>query len=764
MDDIEKEGQVENHQQQQKERERKKKEGEGTLADEQRDRVVDEDTYALQYDEEADTFLHTKKESTVSLWSHLKTLTSSFELGDQNRPLRTQDGKDEGHGADTASDSQSVSLLLDTTEVSALVQTWSLQSLIRSCDSFWHRLMFQNTSVLLFVVGVVSAVIAWVFDEVVDVTMQLKYRYFQNLKQHNETLFYITYGLFHISAALLAVLLTKHISPVAIGSGIPQIKSVLAGFVIKDYLSIRTFFAKIFGLLLALLAGYVIGTEGPFLHTSCIVAFNLAKTLPGFSELSKNKVIIKQLLAAASAVGVSSCFGTPIGGVLFSIEVTSNYYHVDEYWKGFFCAVCASVTFKELSYFSRTRKSVVSLFTTDFDALPYAFGELPGFILLSICCGLAGGCFIRTYEVISILHRKQRWYTIRLSETYSRHVKINNSYIFALGVILLTLLLNFLGGDLMYVPLRNVVNDLFTSQDIKDEFSVGNWENPSLIVNLLKFTIFKFILAAAANNVGIPCGIFTPVFAIGAALGRSFGEVLHYFFGDTLAAGYALVGAAAFTAGVTGTVSTAVIVFELTSQLSYMLPVLLAVLLGKSSALYVSKHFIYDSLARSRKLPSLPRLTNQNAYRMTLKEFYRTEAEHFQTVPRFLTNEQLGFILRQYQRKDHFEYAIVDHIEKPYYLGSIRHSMLLELSNNYEALVTDFQRTVRLEHQGLDLLQFIDTTSSLPFIEEDSTVNDLLKLAFLSGHRTKFFITKQQQVRGVVLMDDFVQAADKGII
>ena len=50
--------------------------------------------------------------------------------------------------------------------------------------------------------------------------------------------------------------------------------------------------------------------------------------------------------------------------------------------------------------------------------------------------------------------------------------------------------------------------------------------------------------------------------------------------GQITAGGYAVVGAAAMAAGVTRTISTAVIVFELTGQLNHMLPVLVAVLLA----------------------------------------------------------------------------------------------------------------------------------------------------------------------------------------
>lgn len=44
------------------------------------------------------------------------------------------------------------------------------------------------------------------------------------------------------------------------------------------------------------------------------------------------------MLASACAVGVGSCFASPVGGVLFSIEVTTTYFAVRNYWRGFFGA------------------------------------------------------------------------------------------------------------------------------------------------------------------------------------------------------------------------------------------------------------------------------------------------------------------------------------------------------------------------------------------------------------------------------------------
>jgi len=65
---------------------------------------------------------------------------------------------------------------------------------------------------------------------------------------------------------------------------------------------------------------------------------------------------------------------------------------------------------------------------------------------------------------------------------------------------------------------------------------------------------------------------------IGAAVGRLSGEVMAVLFPNGIGGenivpgGYAIVGAAAFSGSVTHTVSTAVIVFELTGQIGHVLP------------------------------------------------------------------------------------------------------------------------------------------------------------------------------------------------
>lgn len=68
--------------------------------------------------------------------------------------------------------------------------------------------------------------------------------------------------------------------------------------------------------------------QGPFVHVAAILAHKMWQ-LPWFRHAAAlGRVTRNQNLAAAVAAGVTAVFGAPVGGVLFSIEVTATYYLV----------------------------------------------------------------------------------------------------------------------------------------------------------------------------------------------------------------------------------------------------------------------------------------------------------------------------------------------------------------------------------------------------------------------------------------------------
>lgn len=118
--------------------------------------------------------------------------------------------------------------------------------------------------------------------------------------------------------AYASAILVKHFAPYAAGSGISEIKCILAGFVMKGFLGAWTLLIKSIGLPLAIASGLSVGKEGPSVHYA-VCTGNVISRL--FGKYRKNAAKTREILSACAAAGVAVAFGSPIGGVLFSLEV-----------------------------------------------------------------------------------------------------------------------------------------------------------------------------------------------------------------------------------------------------------------------------------------------------------------------------------------------------------------------------------------------------------------------------------------------------------
>ena len=107
----------------------------------------------------------------------------------------------------------------------------------------------------------------------------------------------------------------------AAGSGIPEIKTILSGFVIPHFLDFKVLFVKAVGAIFAVATGMCLGKEGPFVHISTCVAYLVGKC---FTKYRENGRKMRELLSAGCSSGLSVAFGAPIGGILFSYEVESS--------------------------------------------------------------------------------------------------------------------------------------------------------------------------------------------------------------------------------------------------------------------------------------------------------------------------------------------------------------------------------------------------------------------------------------------------------
>ncbi|XP_077867132.1 chloride channel protein 2-like, partial [Saccoglossus kowalevskii] len=115
------------------------------------------------------------------------------------------------------------------------------------------------------------------------------------------------------------------------------------------------------------------------------------------------------MLAAACAVGVSCTFSAPIGGVLFSIEVTATYFAVRNYWRGFFSAVCGAFVFRLLAVWVKEEETITALFKTNFRVdFPFDVQEFLAFALIGVVTGFGGALFVYMHRKIVEFNRKHK--------------------------------------------------------------------------------------------------------------------------------------------------------------------------------------------------------------------------------------------------------------------------------------------------------------------------------------------------------------------
>ncbi|XP_064431902.1 chloride channel protein 1 isoform X11 [Mirounga angustirostris] len=338
--------------------------------------------------------------------------------------------------------------------------------------------------------------------------------------------------------------------------------------------------------------------------------------------LSEQPYYYTDMLTVGCAVGVGCCFGTPLGGVLFSIEVTSTYFAVRNYWRGFFAATFSAFVFRVLAVWNKDAVTITALFRTNFRMdFPFDLQELPAFAVIGICCGFLGAVFVYLHRQVMLGVRKNK----ALSRFLAKHrllypgivTFVIASFTFPPGMG------QFMAGELM--P-REAISTLFDNntwvKHVGDPESLGQsavWIHPqvNVVIIIFLFFIMKFWMSIVATTMPIPCGGFMPVFVLGAAFGRLVGEIMAMLFPDgilfddiiykILPGGYAVIGAAALTGAVSHTVSTAVICFELTGQIAHILPMMVAVILANMVAQSLQPS-LYDSIIQVKKLPYLPDL------------------------------------------------------------------------------------------------------------------------------------------------------------
>ncbi|ETM01073.1 hypothetical protein L917_02295 [Phytophthora nicotianae] len=442
-------------------------------------------------------------------------------------------------------------------------------------------------TLLLLMLGVSASLVDDIIDMVV-LGLSKTRREFLNATTKNQSTYIdlIVWSAFTIVVAIAGVKWTEVFDPMAAGSGIPEMKSIISYDHREDaseYLRARTLISKIGGLALALSSGLSLGKEGPFVHTSSIIAHRLMKHVKWFYRIYESDIMRRHVYNAACAVGVTCTFRAPIGGALFAIEVTSTVFVVSNYWRAFVVSISALLA-RQAVYMVH-QDSVAAyhpMFPTNFEAESFRFAEILAFAVLAVFTGLLGAM----YASVSTTFR-QHW----RAWTAKKSVVVV-SWVLLIPLAAILCMPVGLGRLSFSETLTDLISDKPTLPD--------RWHadlSLSVYMVLPLAGLIRLVATTISTTLPIPAGDFVPTFIAGAAFGRLFGEVLRLIFPSAriVAGGYALAGGAGFVASTTNTTSVAVIAMEFTGQFVYTIPLILSTLVasGVGCALRVS---VYDSV------------------------------------------------------------------------------------------------------------------------------------------------------------------------
>ncbi|XP_029170637.1 H(+)/Cl(-) exchange transporter 5 isoform X1 [Nylanderia fulva] len=518
------------------------------------------------------------------------------------------------------------------------------------------------------------------------------------------TISYLFYTAWALLFAALSASLVRMFAPYACGSGIPEIKTILSGFIIRGYLGKWTLIIKSVGLILSVSAGLSLGKEGPMVHIACCIG-NIFSYL--FPKYGRNEAKKREILSAAAAAGVSVAFGAPIGGVLFSLEEVSYYFPLKTLWRSFFCALIAAFVLRSINPFGNEHSV---LFYVEYNK-PWIFFELIPFVILGIIGGIIATLFIKA-NLFWCRYRK----TSKLGQYPVTEVLIvtvvtavigyPNPYTRMSTSELIYLLFSQCGvsnADMLCDYNRN-----FTAVKSAIEIAAAGPGVYKAIWLLVLALILKLIMTIFTFGMKVPCGLFIPSLCLGAIMGRIVGigmEQLAYnyphiwMFSEECSMGvdcitpglYAMVGAAAVLGGVTRmTVSLVVIMFELTGGVRYIVPLMAAAMASKWVGDALGKQGIYDAHIG---LNGYPFLDSKDEFQHTtlaadVMQPKRNEALHVLTQDS-MTVEDVENLLKE---TEHNGFPVIVSKESQYLVGFVLRRDLNLAIANAKRMIEDISR------------------------------------------------------------------------
>ncbi|MDR3237980.1 MAG: chloride channel protein [Spirochaetia bacterium] len=300
--------------------------------------------------------------------------------------------------------------------------------------------------------------------------------------------------------------------------------------------------------------GIPLGPEGP----SAKIGGGIGSFMSQVLKLKKSDMMMYTVAGAGAAI--SAVFNAPIAGVFFGIEVVLLN---DMRNRALSALIISSVVADIMSRAFLGYEGVIHVPEYSLGA----FYTYPFFLGLAVFCGIIALAYFYLSDLINNIIEK--------------HLKISNPYLkilpasFVFGIVLLKF-------PQLYGLGYGILNDV-----LHGDVPVA------IVAAILGLKLFFVVLFSKAGAYG---GSFAPSLGLGAFAGYIFAYGMNYLFGVELnPAAYALVGMGGVLSGVNSIPLTSMLlVFEVTSDYKFILPLMLVSMVSHLVVLYFKKGTAYS--------------------------------------------------------------------------------------------------------------------------------------------------------------------------
>jgi chloride channel protein, CIC family len=480
-----------------------------------------------------------------------------------------------------------------------------------------------------------------------------------------------------VLGALGVTFLVTNFAPEAKGHGVPEVMDAIyyKGGVIRPVVAL----VKSLASAIAIGSGSSVGREGPIIQIGSALGSTLGQIIrmPAGQRIS--------LVAAGAGAGIAATFNTPIGGVMFAIELMMPEVSVETFLP--VAIATGTATFVGRWFFGDTPAFHVPLLK----AMAIDSSAALVLLLFAVVGALSG---IGAAGFIRALHLAEDLFD-RIKSRYLRHM---------LGML-------FVGG-LMYFLLRTLGEYYVDGVGYATVQAVLAGQISTFwLLGLL--SVCKLLATSLSLGSGSSGGIFSPSLFMGATLGGAFAALLN-------AAGlpiqlsipaFAMVGMGAMVGGGTGAVMTAVtMIFEMTRDYSIVMPMIVAVAMSIGVRRILSRETIY-TLKLVRRGRSIPKARHANMF------LVRSAREVMDTDIQVLPAEA----------------SFDDYLRQPEHAGRLRHVVVTDKGHIYGVIRvnTGLRRGLEATHTGVSLRDV--ASRNFTVVGEKETAFDVIRRMWRRG-------------------------------